>query len=230
MRLPTWRAAALLAAGSAAAAVAVRALFFRWIRSRPGAARGRAPFGRRDGSAWASIRCVVAEPARSRSSATDAAAPPPAPSPRTVQAVQASWAQAEALGLATVGALFFDALFATSASAEQLFATQKFADGPAGRARFKLHTLNVMQTLSAAVYGLSDLGSLAPVLEALGESHLGYNVLHVHYEAAGAALLATLRGGLGEEFTPALESAWREVYAFIAQSMLRGASRAMYTF
>ncbi|EOD37747.1 hypothetical protein EMIHUDRAFT_251946, partial [Emiliania huxleyi CCMP1516] len=60
----------------------------------------------------------------------------------------------------------------------------------------------------------------APVLEALGESHLGYNVLHVHYEAAG----------LGEEFTPALESAWREVYAFIAQSMLRGASRAMYTF
>ena len=59
--------------------------------------------------------------------------------------MQASWAQAEALGLATVGALFFDALFATSASAEQLFATQKFADGPAGRARFKLHTLNVMQ-------------------------------------------------------------------------------------
>jgi len=68
------------------------------------------------------------------------------------------------------------------------------------------------------------------VLETLGEQHLGYGVLPEHYAAAGSALLATLRVGLGDDFTPSVETAWRDVYDFMSQVMQNGSSRAMYSF
>mmetsp|Transcript_8154 Transcript_8154/g.26921 ORF Transcript_8154/g.26921 Transcript_8154/m.26921 type:complete len:196 (+) Transcript_8154:94-681(+) len=159
-------------------------------------------------------------------------APPVAPSPSasSVKAVQASWAKAENIGLRVVGELFFKELFEASPAAKELFTAQKFGEDAAGQRRFKAHTLNVMQTLSAAVYGLSDLSALAPVLETLGEQHLGYGVLPEHYAAAGSALLATLRVGLGDDFTPSVETAWRDVYDFMSQVMQNGSSRAMYSF
>ena len=94
------------------------------------------------------------------------------------------------------------------------------------------------------------------MLETLGEQHLGYGVLPEHYAAAGiiaialhtpraprhcplsglpsfalgSALLATLRVGLGDDFTPSVETAWRDVYDFMSQVMQNGSSRAMYSF
>jgi len=95
-------------------------------------------------------------------------APPVAPSPSasSVKAVQASWAKAENIGLRVVGELFFKELFEASPAAKELFTAQKFGEDAAGQRRFKAHTLNVMQTLSAAVYGLSDLSALARTLPA----------------------------------------------------------------
>ena len=65
----------------------------------------------------------------------------------------------------------------------------------------KAHALKVMQTVDVAVKGLADLDKLVPVLQGLGKKHVPYGVLPEHYEVVGQALLATLAGGLGAEWT-----------------------------
>jgi hypothetical protein len=44
-----------------------------------------------------------------------------------------------------------------------------------------------------------------------------------HYDLVGQALIWTLHEGLGDEFTPELESAWKRVYGFVAGIMRRAA-------
>jgi hemoglobin-like flavoprotein len=62
-------------------------------------------------------------------------------------------------------------------------------------------------------------------VRALGERHGRYGVTDSHYDEVGAALIQTLREGLGEAFDEALESAWATAYAFLAERMI-AASRA----
>jgi hemoglobin-like flavoprotein len=49
-------------------------------------------------------------------------------------------------------------------------------------------------------------------------------VADAHYDTVGAALLWTLRKGLGSSFTPDVEDAWSTVYGVLANTM-RGAAR-----
>ena len=45
-----------------------------------------------------------------------------------------------------------------------------------------------------------------------------------HYDTAGAALLKTLRQGLGVAYTAEVEEAWTEVYGVLAGTMTQAAS------
>lgn len=73
--------------------------------------------------------------------------------------------------------------------------------------------------LGSAVKGLDNLDSLVPVLQESGKRHIKYGVKDEHYDVVGAALLHTLRTGLGEEFTPDVEKAWTTVYSVVATTM-----------
>jgi hemoglobin-like flavoprotein len=77
--------------------------------------------------------------------------------------------------------------------------------------------------LSAAVKGLDDLPSLVPAVQALGRRHVEYGVKPQHYDTVGAALLWTLRKGLGDGFDGVHEVAWTEVYTILSQTMIAAA-------
>ena len=121
-------------------------------------------------------------------------------SPRTVELVQRTWSQVMPISDAAAG-LFYDRLFEMEPSVRPLF-----------KSDMAQQKKKLMQTLSVAVDGLSNPQRLIPVLEQLGVRHVGYMVQEHHYGLVGEALLWTLREGLGDSFTPEVESAWREVY------------------
>jgi nitric oxide dioxygenase len=81
----------------------------------------------------------------------------------------------------------------------------------------------LLAALSAVVDGLDDFAAMRPRLEALGRRHVAYGASASGYDAVGAALLWTLREGLGAAWNADVEDAWREAYGCIAQVMRQAA-------
>lgn len=132
----------------------------------------------------------------------------------TIQLVQTSFQKV--LPIADQAMLiFYDKLFERNPALQALFPSNP---GQMGKQRNKLRSM-----LAAAVAGLSDIEKLVPVLQNLGQRHVSYGVQAAHYDDVGAALLATLEAGLGEDFTPEVRQAWTEVYGVMAQTMIEAA-------
>jgi len=71
----------------------------------------------------------------------------------------------------------------------------------------------------------ADWKRVIPIaVRALGLRHISYGVQPAHYACVGNALLWTLKQGLGESFDSAHESAWRNVYGVLAETMQSGTS------
>jgi hemoglobin-like flavoprotein len=134
------------------------------------------------------------------------------PDAPTIDLVQASWARVMPISDA-VATLFYDRLFALDPSIRTLF-----------KSDMREQKKKLMQTLSVAVDGLRTPDRLVPVLQTLGMRHTGYMVEERHYDLLGDALLWTLREGLGDAFTPAIETAWKRTYGFIAVVMKQAAA------
>jgi hemoglobin-like flavoprotein len=115
----------------------------------------------------------------------------------------------------TVADLFYDRLFTVSPKLRELFP-----------ADLRGQKRKLMQMISTAVRGLSDLDALAPAVRALGARHSGYSVTTEHYWLVGEALLWTLERGLGGDFTPEVCSAWLKLYQVLAATMQAGAAEA----
>ena len=81
----------------------------------------------------------------------------------------------------------------------------------------------LIQTLTRVVVALDEIADLVPEIEALGRRHAGYGVTDAHYQTVGEALLWTLETGLGDSWTPEVETAWAAAYGFVADAM-RGAA------
>lgn len=129
--------------------------------------------------------------------------------PSTVSLVQSSWAKVVPIA-ETAGKLFYTNLFEADPSLQALF-----------RGDMDQQAAKLMQMISAAVGKLDDLAVLVPILEQLGQRHVGYGVLPAHYDTVGAALLKTLEQGLGPDFTPEVQSAWTTVYGVMVGVMSR---------
>jgi hemoglobin-like flavoprotein len=112
-------------------------------------------------------------------------------------------------------ALFYGKLFELDPSLKPLF-----------KSDIKEQGKKLMQMITAAVRGLSDLGRLVPVVEDLGRRHVGYGVEDRHYDTVGAALLWTLEQGLGSAFTAEVKAAWATVYSLLATTMKNAAAKA----
>jgi hemoglobin-like flavoprotein len=110
-------------------------------------------------------------------------------------------------------ALFYSRLFELDPQLRHLF------KGDAKEQGRKLMTM-----IGAAVRGLNNLAALVPAVESLGRRHVGYGVRPSHYETVGAALLWTLRQGLGVRFTPQVEAAWTQTYTLLANTMKEAAA------
>jgi hemoglobin-like flavoprotein len=110
-------------------------------------------------------------------------------------------------------AIFYECLFELDPNVRALF-----------KSDMSEQKKKLMQTLTVAVDGLSNLERLVPVLKSLGVRHAGYMVADHHYDLVGEALLFTLREGLGDGFTQDVETAWTEVYGLIADVMKKAAA------
>ena len=131
--------------------------------------------------------------------------------------VQESWAIV-AQDLDTHGIKFFLRIFEIAPPALQLFSFKDDADLASSPA-MKKHAASVMNTVGAAVAGLSDVASLIPVLQALGKRHANYGVESAHFAVVGEALIWTLADGLGDKFTPEVKEAWLQTWATIVSVM-----------
>ena len=126
--------------------------------------------------------------------------------------VRETWKQVTPMADAAAD-LFYRRLFEIDPGTRELFhATDMLAQ------REKL-----LQTLAFAVGNLDKLDELVSTVEALGRRHAGYGVTSAHYDSVGAALLWTLEQGLGRAWTPAVASAWSEIYELLA-AVMRGAA------
>ena len=114
--------------------------------------------------------------------------------------------------------------------AAQLFYTRLFETNPRLRPLFRGDMVEqgrkLMFMLGVAVASLRRLDQLTPGLEDLGRRHAGYGVQTQDYDTVGSALLWTLEQGLGDAFTPEVESAWGDMYSWVASTMQRGAAKA----
>jgi hemoglobin-like flavoprotein len=67
---------------------------------------------------------------------------------------------------------------------------------------------------------------LCQELRALGSRHNGYGVRIDQYASVGSALIWMFQRTLGDRFTPEMEEAWLEFYAFASFEMERGCREA----
>lgn len=112
--------------------------------------------------------------------------------------------------------------------AAQLFYGKLFELDPSLRALFHgdigEQGRKLMSMIGTAVVGLGRPDELIPALQALGARHGGYGVRDEHYDTVAAALLDTLRLGLGEAFTAEVKEAWVAVYTMLATVMKNAAA------
>jgi nitric oxide dioxygenase len=81
----------------------------------------------------------------------------------------------------------------------------------------------LMGMLAVVVQNLRDMPTLLPVAGALAERHVGYGVRPEHYPPVGQALIETLAGALGDEFTAEVRTAWADAYAALSGAMIGAA-------
>ena len=135
--------------------------------------------------------------------------------PKQISLVQDSWQKVTPIA-ETAAELFYGRLMETDDSARQLFEGVDMKEQ--GR--------KLMEMIGIAVAGLDNVGSLVPVLQDLGEQHVGLGVKDPHFDSVGAALLWTLGQGLGDQFTKEVEEAWTAVYGVVAETMKEWSRRA----
>jgi hemoglobin-like flavoprotein len=130
--------------------------------------------------------------------------------PEQIAVVKASWEQLRPVSEQTVF-LFYTRLFEQHPELHDLFRTGTPEQG---------HKLMAM--LDTAVASLDDLDALDANIRELGARHLGYGVADDHYVLFEDALHWALSQGLGDGYTPDLESAWRALFGRIAETMRVG--------
>jgi len=108
--------------------------------------------------------------------------------------------------------------------AARLFYENLFERDPDLRSLFKEDMTEqrqkLMAMLSVAVANVGDWNKIAEAVQALGRRHVSYGVKPQDYATVGAALIATLEKGLGEDFTPQVRDAWEACIAAVAGEML----------
>jgi hemoglobin-like flavoprotein len=135
----------------------------------------------------------------------------------TMDAFQIRLVQDSFKSVALIGdqaaALFYGRLFELDPQLRKLFKTDTKEQGR-----------KLMTMIGIAVRGLDNISALVPVVENLGRRHVGYGVKPGHFDTVGAALLWTLKQGLGPAFTLEVESAWAETYTLLANTMKKAAT------
>ena len=131
--------------------------------------------------------------------------------PQQVEQVQASFAKLEPIA-DHAAALFYRRLFETAPEVRALFKGDMDVQGR-----------KLTAAIATVVKSLGDIAAVAPAVCELAKRHVAYGARPEHYELVGAALLWTLEQGLGDDFSPAVSSAWAAVYGALSEMMIAAA-------
>jgi hemoglobin-like flavoprotein len=131
--------------------------------------------------------------------------------PAQSELVQASFTRL-APAAERVAETFYHELFVRDPGLRKLFASDLTEQGR-----------KLISMIGTAVANLGRLEAIVPAVRALGRRHAGYGVVHADYDTVGAALIATLEHGLGDDFTAELRTAWTACYWVLAGEMKAGA-------
>jgi len=135
--------------------------------------------------------------------------------PEQIELVKTSWAQVVPIA-DTAAKLFYGKLFELDPALRNLFKGDMAEQGR-----------KLMRMVGTAVNGLDRLDQIVPAVKDLGVRHVAYGVQDEHYDTVGSALLWTLDQGLGDAFTPDVETAWTTVYGLLADTMKSAAAEAI---
>ena len=115
-----------------------------------------------------------------------------------------------------------------SAQAAEMFYLRLFDIAPEVEILFKgdmrQQGQHLMQMINLAVNELERWNHFVPLVQALGERHMGYGVEAHHYDIVATALLWTLEQGLAEAFTDEVQEAWVAFYTLLADTMKQAAA------
>ncbi len=131
--------------------------------------------------------------------------------PEQKHLVQSSFSKVEPIA-ALAAELFYARLFELDPRLKPLFSGDMEQQGK-----------KLMTMLGTAVRSLDNLDGLVPVVQRLGQRHVGYGVESGHYVTVGTALLDTLEKGLGDDFSPDVKEAWVVVYGLLSTTMIAAA-------
>lgn len=134
--------------------------------------------------------------------------------PQQVQLVQHSWMAVVPIK-EKAAELFYGKLFELDPALQPLF-----------KGDIKEQGRKLMAMINTVVVNLERLDTLVPAVQDLGRRHAGYNVQASHYATVGSALLWTLGAGLGDAFTPEVETAWAQAYGVLSGVMTEAAAAA----
>ena len=134
--------------------------------------------------------------------------------PEQIELVKSSWTQVVPIS-DTAAKLFYGKLFELDPTLKPLFKGDMAEQGR-----------KLMRMVGTAVNGLDRLDQIVPAVKDLGVRHVAYGVKDTHYDTVGSALLWTLGQGLGDAFTPDVETAWATTYGLLADTMKSAASEA----
>ncbi|HEU4470909.1 MAG TPA: globin family protein [Flavisolibacter sp.] len=125
-----------------------------------------------------------------------------------IQLVQGSWTKVLPIAK-EAGHLFYQKLFTAAPGVRHLFKPD--ISEQAG----KLTTI-----LGYVVAKLNQMDELLPEVQRLGERHAAYGAEPAHYEVVGQCLIATLKEGLGNSWTPEIQDAWITAYNTLKNVMI----------
>ena len=125
-----------------------------------------------------------------------------------INLVQQSWTHVLPIAK-NAGLLFYTKLFEAAPGLRHLF-----KEDISGQAN-KLVTI-----LGYVVSKLNHMNELLPAVKQLGVRHNGYGAEPFHYEVVGQCLIATLKEGIGDEWTPEIQDAWITAYNTLKNVMI----------
>jgi hemoglobin-like flavoprotein len=144
---------------------------------------------------------------------------------REVQAIVDSWSEVKAFGAERAGIILFKRLFIAAPETFLMFPDFKDLPDWEESKEFKHHCRIVMNIVGTAVSLLKDPDSLDGTLEYLGLKHEGFAISQQHFDILGVELIHTLREAIGTKLTPAVETAWTQMYKYIAEIIVKGMHR-----
>lgn len=129
-----------------------------------------------------------------------------------VSLVKQSWKDFRNMDALIIGDVFYSKLFIDNPKLRKLFPES-----------MKEQYRKLIDMLSVIVARLDKIDQLTEDVRALAKRHVQYGVRPAHYKLVGNALLWTLQRGLGNEWNPKVEDAWRSCYYELSSLMIAAA-------